>query len=250
MKLQHFFRLLLIASLFYGCRVQLVNIALQSIGIFEDRVKLTKLVKDANEVTFIPMHHAGTEKFYADVKKKVDSLEQEDYFIYWEKIKSEDKDSIIMDTLSRKFRKITGVFQFKNDFAGVLDSITKNKFHKLKKTLINQPSYWELGVDSLHSRNVDATVSQMIAYHEKKYGVVVLETCDFETKLSQINSCERKHDKVISNDIIVNFRNQIILTEIDKEIKNKIAIIYGENHFKGIKEGLIERGYQEVSPPQ
>ncbi|MFC7357268.1 hypothetical protein ACFQO1_06190 [Jejudonia soesokkakensis] len=240
---------LLLALFFSSCRIPLVNMTLQKLGIFEDEVKLIKLKKDNNEIAFIPIHHAGTREFYNDVTKKIDSLEAIGYFMYWEKIKSKKMDSTKADTVSRKLRKITGIYTFGNDFVSVLDTLTKNKLHKLKKQLINQPSYWDLGIDSLNSKNADATVEQILEFHDEKYGKVVLEPCDFETKITEKSSCQNlENHKDISDDIIINFRNQIVLEELDKEIKNKIAIVYGRGHLEGIKKGLIERGYIQVAP--
>lgn len=241
--------LLTVLVTMYSCKPFLINSSLERMGIFDDEVILNKLEKNTNEIVFIPMHHAGTELFYEDVKQKIDSLKNQGFYFYWELTKSNKMDSLKKDTLARKLRKITGIHYFKNDFNGVLDSLLNGKIKKLKKQLINQPSYVTFGIDSINGRNVDATMSQMLDFFDKKYGAINLEPCDFETKLSEKSNCQ-KIDNIseIRDDVIINFRNTIVLEELDAETKNKIAIIYGRAHFEGIKQGLLERGYTQVSP--
>ena len=191
------------------------------------------------DVVFFPMHHIGTELFYNDVSEKVDSLQRIGYFVYWEKVHSEEKDTIL-----RKYRKITGVPSYKSGYKNLIDSILGKNSIKLKKKIINQPSYWDLGVDSVKSKNVDATLSQMVTYYENKYGIVQLKKCDFETSPYEETSCkDNKVKKELRDDFIVYYRNTIVLREIDNETRNKIAIIYGENHLQGMGKGLIERGF-------
>ena len=43
-------------------------------GAFNTNIQLTKLESNSKEVVFIPMKHVGTEEFYNDTKKKIDSL--------------------------------------------------------------------------------------------------------------------------------------------------------------------------------
>ena len=93
---------------------------------------------------------------------------------------------------------------------------------------------------------VDVTIEDIVVYYENKYSKILLEPCDFETTLFQVSTCEdEKMNKEIRQDVILNYRNQVVIKEIISDPKKKIAIIYGKGHYEGIKEGLIKEGYTE-----
>ncbi|MEG1592522.1 hypothetical protein [Chryseobacterium sp.] len=56
------------------------------------------------EIIFLPMHHAGTEKFYTNVENKIDSLNKLNYFFFTEKVSMNNSDKLEL----MKFRKIVG----------------------------------------------------------------------------------------------------------------------------------------------
>lgn len=233
--------LILASILFVGCFNYQANLALQSVGVFEDSVVLDNLGNNEKEIVFIPMHHLGTVKFYNDVKKKVDSLKNLDFYFFTELVKADKTDTITI----RKSIKLKGV-PFSRDNMGYkhfFDSIFKGKV-KLKKELINQPKYHEFGLDDANSRIVDVSGKAMIDYYEKKYGELKLQPCDFEKSFYEKPDCK---DKPISNkikhDVFVNFRNKHVIDALLNEKRKKIAVIYGADHFKGIKEALIKQGY-------
>lgn len=235
---------LILLILLCACKGAKVNWALNLMGIYEDRVKLDKISSTKNEVVFIPMHHLGTKLFYDDVGKKIDSLKSLGYYFYTEKIKSEPGDTLTW----LKLRKLTGVAYSKEvkGYKKIMDSMYKGKI-TYKKELIDQPTYRQLGVDSLNSKNVDVTTKSMIQYYETKYGAIKLEPCDFETKEKSKYNCSRKGIRFKNiQDAILNYRNQHIIQELEKEHLPKIAIIYGAGHFKGIKQELLQKGYREV----
>lgn len=231
----------LISLLMLGCKSYLYNVALESMGIYDDTINLSSMRTDKNDIVFFPMRHIGTEPYYADVQSKVDSLNKKGYYFYFELIEGDIND----DTLLRKFKKINGLAYNQNGYTDNIDSLFKNKF-KAKKTILSQPSYKDLGVDSISSKRVDVNHEDIISYYEEKYNTIVLEPCDFETSLYEETTCnDEKLSKEVRQDIIVNFRNQVVINEIISSSKPKIAVIYGENHIRGIKEGLLKEGYIE-----
>ncbi|WAC03720.1 hypothetical protein N7U66_09990 [Lacinutrix neustonica] len=130
---------------------------------------------------------------------------------------------------------------FKNGYKGWMDSIIKVK---LKKNLVNQPSYNVLGLDSTNSKNVDVSLRAMIQYYETNFKKIILEPCDFETSIFEESSCrESKKDKVFKEEVIIKYRNTNIVNNLKKDTLSKIAIIYGADHFTGIKEQLLSIGY-------
>ena len=225
-----------------GCTSYKLNLAFSLIGIYNDEVKVSKLTNNEKEVLFIPMHHIGTKSFYADVNKKVDSLENLGYYFYTERLITTKDDTISF----LKLRKITGVpfSQKKIGYLRIFDSVYEGKI-KYKKELIDQPLYKDMGIDSLKSKNVDVTTSALIHYYETKYGEIKLEKCEYETTMDKKSKCYGKPvNKKKASDAIVTFRNAHIIDELKNDTHQKIAIIYGANHFIGIKEELLKLGYK------
>ncbi|MCF6131303.1 hypothetical protein [Flavobacterium wongokense] len=218
------------------------NLAFKLVGAFDDSIKLSKLSSNEKEVVFIPMHHLGTKLFYEDVKTNIDSLKKEGYFFYTEEVSVKRTDTITI----RKAIRITGI-PFSKDNSGYkhyFDSIYNGKV-RLKKELMNQPKYFMLGLDSLNSENVDVTYRDMVNYYENKYGEIILQPCDFEKSFYEIPNCKEKAiEKSQRRELIIDFRNRNVVNTILKEKRKKIAIIYGEDHFKGIKEELLKQGFK------
>jgi len=223
-----------------SCKSAEFDSGLKHKGYYDDKINIAKLIKGKNEVVFIPMHHFGTELFYKDVKSKIDSLKKIGFYFYYEKVNFNLSDT----TTLMKYKKIHG-FPISKDNGGymyLIDSIYK---FKLKKKLINQPSYVELGVESTNGKNVDVTLKEMINFYENKYGIIKLELCDYRTSIYEKSICKDKIiDEKNKDDAILNFRNKHILEELKNDYHPKIAIIYGAGHFIGIKEELLKLGYK------
>ena len=90
------------------------------------------------------------------------------------------------------------------------------------------------------------SLNDIINYYENKYQPIILEPCDYEVSLYEVPKCPLTLKKEIRDDIILNFRNNHVLENLSKEKRQKIAIIYGKGHLKGITEGLLKMGYTEV----
>jgi len=122
-----------------------------------------------------------------------------------------------------------------------MDSILIKGKVKLKKKIINQPTYKEIGLDTTNSINVDVTLSEIISYYEREYGVIELNPCDFETTIYEETTCysySKIMNKKKKNDVLINFRNRHVVKTLLLEKRSKIVIIYGKTHIKGIKEEL------------
>lgn len=160
-----------------------------------------------------------------------------------------------LDTLARKYRKISGksLSPIASD-GGVFDTINneiviRNKRYKLKEKLVHQPSYVKLGVNETDGRKVDALFADLIGEYERRHGEIKLEECDFETPINEEYKCEfidSNNHKKLWKEIILDYRNHIVVNEISKEKNNKIAVIYGSNHIKGILELLKKQNYREM----
>lgn len=234
-------KILILSFVFiYGCKNMIYNKVFKQKGIFKENIHLAKFEKNDKEIFFFPMSHLGRDLFYQDVNKKIDSLKKEGYYFFYELVTSLSNDTIA----NRKFRKASGLPQLKNGYKGWADSILKIK---LKKKLVNQPTYSSWGLDSINSMNVDVTSNEMINFYENKYDKIQLDSCDFKTSITEKTFCkDYKLIKVFKKEVVIDFRNDHVLEEIRKTDHKKIAIIYGRKHLSGIKKGLLEQGYTIV----
>ena len=237
-KINLLFIFLIVSSLF-SCTSMKINLGLKLIGAYDEVIILEKLKNQEKEIIFFPMVHIGTENFYNDVKMKIDSLEKIGFITYYEKVDSE-----INDTLNqRKLKKITGfpIPKRGRGYMSILDSVFKGK---LKKKLISQPNYSVLGVDSLKGTNVDVNLKQLIAEFERRYGKINLEECDFKTSIHSKTVCK---DETITDkqkdEVILGYRNDYITSKILNGNINKLILIYGKEHFIGIRKNLQKDGF-------
>ncbi|OYU85574.1 MAG: hypothetical protein CFE24_01335 [Flavobacterium sp. BFFFF2] len=244
MKKIIFLSLLLLSS----CKNIAYNHAMEKIGGFSDEVKTSTLVNTDKSVVFIPMHHIGTQLFYDDVHKKIDSLKALDYYFFYEQIKANS--ASIRDTITLlKIRKILGVPLSKDAKTDYLSYFKDKEKVKFKKELVSQPQVSVFGLDSKNALNVDCSMNDLITEYENKYGKLELSTCDYETPFYEKSKCPINRElKSKRKTIIVDYRNSLVVREVLKNDHPKIAIIYGELHFVGIKAALLKEGYQQVTP--
>lgn len=221
------------------CKSNHINKGLEKIGAFNKKAPIVKLSSETKNIVFIPMVHIAIEEFYIDVKKKIDSLSNLGYYFYCEEVITKDCDSITL----RKYKKLQGFpFSKTGRYKQIMDSIYKLKY---SEKIVDQPSYKKLGVDSIVGRNVDVSLKDMVSFYESKHGEIKLTDCDYKTSLFEKTICKDKLvDKKIKDEVIVDFRNTNIVNTILKEKRSKIAIIYGSDHFKGIREELLKQGFK------
>lgn len=210
-----------------------INTLLSSIGVYDTQSKITSITNGKKSVVFIEMHHIGKKEFYNDVKLKVDSLILKDYSVFYEQI-------ILQNNISKEdknlyFLKIRKLGMYNNL---VYDTINNKLFNiKLKEKLYKQPKYYKLGVDTLKSTRADVFLNDLIDLYEKENGNIILDSCDFKTKKDSNYTC-KKTKFTNKNHYILDYRNKKVVEKIKEERNNKIAIIYGKAHIKGIIEIL------------
>ena len=241
------FVLSFLVILIFSCTSYKVNFVLSQLGVFEDEVELKIFKNKERKVALIPMHHIGTESFYDDVKEKIDSFQNNNFKFYYELITPDTikKDSAEIMLNYRKLRKINGsAITGSNNKLSVIKKLSNNKKVNLKKELISQPSYEELGVNMKNAKNVDVKLNEMIKYYENKYGEIQLEDCDFANLPREEYKCEKPaRNKKRLDEVIVTLRNNKVINELKRDSTDNIAIIYGKGHYDGIKKYLINNSY-------
>ncbi|MGA9211993.1 hypothetical protein [Kaistella sp.] len=115
---------------------------------------------------------------------------------------------------------------------------------KYEKPLVDQPSYEELGLTIENSKRADVDYRDIVDHYEKKYGEIKLTDCDFKTSVyEKYTKCKEENKVPLKqrNDVLVNFRNEVVVKNIKESPHQKIAIVYGEDHMKEILEKLSEK---------
>lgn len=246
------FTLLFLFLLCTSCKSFLTNYYLKSIGIYDKSIQLEKIANANQEIIFFGMHHIGKEEFYTDVNTKIDSLQKKGYFFYVEGVKSQirdiknptKEDSVKQIEVAYKFRKINGKPLISKKLNTDYLTYFKENGIKIKEKIIKQPSYLEFGLTEVNSKNTDLSIVQILENYEKKYGKIVLESCDYETKFYEESICLKKTDQRIYDEMLMQDRNNSVITSILNEKRSKLAIIYGKAHFVGIKDSLEKLGYK------
>lgn len=220
-------------------------------GVLDEKPELKSLTNNQKKIVYLPIHHIGRKEYYKDISKKTDSLKRLDYAIFYEQVRTKLTNEVEYVTMAKKFRKISGDFNAGN---GYLDTINKRigniKYNK-KYNLINQPKLKELGIDTLTAVNADITLEKLIEEFENKNGKIELDECDEQTDLKSEYLCEALNSD-LKKDFRTNFtlglRNSNLANQIIQSESNKIFIIFGASHFKGLLEELqnIDPNWEEI----
>ena len=238
MRIQNY--LILLFFILVSCKSSVINIGLNSIGAYEDKIQLRKWNYKDKNVVFIPMHHIGTESFYKNVKDNVDSLTNEGYYFLYEKVNLDRNDPVIMHKMRKIFR--LPLTKSNSGYKKMLDSLYPNI--KYKKILVDQISYEKLALNNTNSERADVDSKQIVNFYENKYGDVKLTNCDLDSSVYEVyTKCkeENKIPKKQSNDALINFRNDFVAKKVVESPHRKVAIIYGEEHIEGILKALSEK---------
>ncbi|MGC4130027.1 MAG: hypothetical protein QM564_10860 [Bergeyella sp.] len=238
MKKNVFF--LILPLFLLGCKSYWINKSFKYNGFYDDTVKLKTTTYLGKTIVFIPMHHLGTEGFYSDVKYKIDSLKNIGYYFLYENLNIERKNDVDV----RKIRKIlrSPLTQPKFGYKKLIDSLFPNI--KYTKKMVDQPPYEEWSLVPENSRRADTDLQNIISYYENKYGEIKLTDCDFKTSIFEKYTKCREENKVTkkqSNDVLINFRNEVVVQSIKESPYKKITIIYGKGHIDGIIKKLSEQ---------
>lgn len=224
--------------------------ALKRTGIFETSSELKIIENEKQKIIFIGMHHLGKKEFYKDVAKKIDSLQELNYSVFYELVTNQKQtDSLSTVRNIMKLRKLIGFLPDKH-----LDT-TDNKIsggfkYKKKYNLINQPKYSMLNVDTLTALKADVSLIKLITEYEKKEGEIRLDSCDLLTKISNRNyKCKKVKKKILRNfkmKYLGDYREKYLAKKIYKSNKDKVLVIYGDSHFIGLyfKLAALDKNYR------
>lgn len=202
---------------------------LQEAGFYDSKITIIETKIAGKTIVSFPMKHAGTEKFYSDIKSKIDSLKKEEYYFLFEQVKVDGKDQL----MRKKLKKITGNINISREKGYV--NLLKDYGIKMKEELIDQPSYDILGLDSSISTNLDVTGADIVNYYEKTYGEIKLNKCELDNSILEKDNCGGKNLKEkYRRDAIVHYRDEVIAKGALNDKHSKIVLLYGQGHTEGI----------------
>ncbi|NOU39627.1 MAG: hypothetical protein HOO89_13010 [Ferruginibacter sp.] len=224
------------------------RIALKQAGILDKENSIIKISNQQKEICFLPMHHIGKKEFYDDTKRQLDSLINLGYYVFFEGLNNKTIDEKIKDTLLRKMRSVTGVDLVNLvKKGGYIDSATGltifpnkglNKIIK-KENLVSQPSNLKKPkIEMATGMGVDEDLSNLIKGFEAKYGIIQLTDKDWNTNLGEPFKIKNGNSKSKKEYIKQYLRNKYLAQQIVSSTHNKIVLVYGKNHKKGLLEEL------------
>ena len=234
---------LFLILLMFTTTTSCTKILLKKYGAIGGKPTLQKIDAKSKDVLFLGMIHIAEKSFYVQSKKLIDSLANSGYYVFGEGV-TLGKDSLgkqrmnpnSEDSLnSKKMRKILGFTLSSSDKNSAIFKL-KNKYK-----LEDQPNELYFTKDSTRMEIMDATTKEMVAYYESKKGEIKLDTCDIRTKIREAYTCQklsREERAFFRQSVILDFRNKLVVDAVKKSNHKKILIIYGKNHFEGIKKGL------------
>lgn len=220
--MKRIFTFLTLIILFPSCRVIM--------GLHEittEKARIKHLQMGDKMIGFIPMHHLGKPVFYANVKQLVAEQKKMGSIVYYELIKPvNEPDSAALELLQKKMRKIMGTSK---NYKQTMDSIG------MFKSYILQPPYHEMGIDS-PDVNADVDLRQLIVEWERVQGVVQLDSIDINTPIGAPYLRKPAIKSGKWNKVVLDYRNSSLVNMLKQSKYNKILVVYGAAHYKGVKK--------------
>jgi len=193
--------------------------------------------KEGREVAAVPMIHVNKPEFYEMTKRKIDSLRNDGFEVFYEGINSDVTDSLQLDILMRKFRQVTGF-----TLMDYMDSENET-FKSLQKAKYVSQAEVDYGVNYKTDHHADLYLEQMIEAFEKHFGEIILNDCDTATPLGKKYKCS-KVDKSKEYYILNGIRDRHLLDEIEKSSARKIVVVFGRIHIMDLHSKIQKLGWK------
>ena len=220
-----------------------------------------KTLVDSTEnrtVVLIPLMHTAKSAHYQKINDYLDTLRSHGYVTFSEGVMPSDKstdtlelslvrdvydvftptDSMRLDTLSRKIRKILGV-----NLAHKYDE-TASRWSRVKDSeslnVFGGQDYW-----------VDETYADIISEFETRFGEIILSNYDFECPLDSEKYRGKEDPRWKSvRAHLHNYCNERIARCVLESDFDKIAVVYGYNHIHSLYWFVLpNKGYTETENP-
>lgn len=230
-----------LASLFLtSCTATFLKFGLKQLGAYDSKVRYSTYVNKNKTIIIIPNIHLAIEEQFENLEFRLDSLFHRNYFLYYESIIGSAYDTVNLI----KSNKLIGVEAANKDYKEIIEKfISKN--NKKASKLIMQPKFHLMGANDQNSKNMDMSLAQIVEAYELKYGSIELNECDYLKFKSPETKCKPspKLPSKQTNEFTVDERDKYIISEILKEDKSKIVMVYGKGHYPGMHKLLVQNGF-------
>lgn len=208
------------------------------------------------EVIFVPMQHMSSDEDYAETHRYLDSLKAKGYVTFFEGVVyapfhidttreinvvklvadlengTAPADSMRMDTLLRKCRRVLGCWVGEGGYADPKNASLKGSAEKRSRYV---PQTNEaLGLCTESDIWADYSLADLVEIYEKKYGKIELTDYDFETGLYEKYNPEQRIPPRTRDYLILFARNDLIVRKVSESRHPKIAVVYGSAHSFGV----------------
>jgi len=222
------------------CVVILLSGCALTIGlsaVLGKKVKPKYYTYEDKSIIFTSLVHFGQKEFYDNLRDSIIDWKKDGYTIFYEQVGSGQAylglDSISYDRLRRRFRQIDG------GNAGTAEDYAK-EVQQVFKNGIAQPNYKALGIDS-SDINADISLLDLVNKLEEYYGEIKLDSCDYATHLDSTYTCSKGIKMKKLDPIYVDYRNSVVVEKVIASNSDKIVILFGTAHRKGMKRLLDEK---------
>ncbi len=210
-------------------------------GVLNEQPRTATVTNGEKNVYYIALMHLGRQEFYQNIKKKADSLRALDYAVFWESVGTDLEGEEYLP-IYKKYRKIEGKTEAATGYLDTVNNLIYGSIKYDKKyKLMNQPDEEEMGIDRANDLNADLKLEELIAAFERKHGEIVLSECDHNTEMDETYTCEtlgKDLRKDFNENFIVGLRNENLAKTIQESPHQKILVIYGGSHYKGMVKEL------------
>lgn len=198
------------------------------------KVESVDFASDDKKIHFIDMIHLGQQEFYDNVAQEVKKYKEDGYVLFYEWIDYETADTLTL----RKTKKIVGMIPSKKGYNLMIERI------EVEGVVFQENEQFMNQVNSLDF-NVDITPQELIQEYENRHREVQLSNEDLQVPL--YGDFNFNNEKSVM-DIILNHRNKILAERIQNSKYDKIIVMYGADHQKGVLEELqkIDSSWKKV----
>ncbi len=200
---------------------------LENIGLDKaTEAPVADYASDDKKIRFVGMTHIGQPEFYQHAQSIVKQAKADGYVLFYEFVDFEKDAS---DEELRKVRRMVG-------FVPTFEGYERENKSKMEEGYVSQNNELFLG----HSNNkdfiVDITPTDLVGAYERIYEPIKLTQIDWDTPLDQSLPINLPVLQIAY--IIKDYRNEYLAKEIEKSQYDKILVVYGAAHERGLFKEL------------
>lgn len=207
------------------CSLQQCTVVKSLKAIYAEEANYTDFSNGEKSVRFVGMTHFGKKAFYQDVKTIVLEAKESGSVLFYESMGL----SRANDVQKRKIRKMMGFVPSPESYQKFTENFDPEKF-------MVQDDSWFFNLVNDKDFNVDINPQQLIESFEELHGEIQLTEEDWNTPIEEEIEAAFSQSQV--QDVILDFRNEYLAEKIMDSQYDKIVVIYGANHQKGLFKSL------------